>query len=101
MQAEDPKQKQRDQMDWNLTNHTPTPEAIQRIEAIRTTAKAMAGAIIEMTPASREQSIALTKLEEMTMFAVAAIARNETVDNQPADTPEEDKKLAEEKSKES
>jgi hypothetical protein len=30
-----------------------------------------------MTPVSREQSLALTHLEEVVMFANAAIARNE------------------------
>lgn len=66
----------KDVWDFNLTNHTPTPEAQRKIEHFRTTAKAMANAIIEFTPQSREQSIALTKLEEMSFFAIAAIVRN-------------------------
>lgn len=77
--------------DWNFTNHTPTPEAIKKIEGLRATAKSMKDAIIAMTPHSRERSIALTNLEQTLFYAVAAVARTETLDG--AEIPEEDKHL--------
>ena len=39
--------------------------------------KTMARCILDRTPKSREQSLALTKLEEAIMWANASIARNE------------------------
>ena len=49
----------------------------ERYEAIRAAAKAYALFLCDVTPPSREQSLALTALEEAVMFANAAIARNE------------------------
>lgn len=83
--------------DWNLTNHKPTAEAIKKIEALRTTAIAMKDAIIALSPHSRERSIALTNLEQVVFYAVAAVARQENEDVD--DTPSEDKALREEKAK--
>ncbi len=80
-QPSEAQQKQIDQLRWNLTNHTPTAEGIRKIEAIRSTAKAFGEAIIMLTPPSREQSIALTKLEEADMWAVKAIVLEEKVED--------------------
>lgn len=77
--------------DYNLTNHKPTPEGMRRMEALRNTAKAMANAIIEMTPPGRDQALALTSLEQMNFHAIAAVARTMNEDVDP--TPEEDKHL--------
>jgi hypothetical protein len=44
---------------------------------LRDATKNLAHLIINLTPSSREQSLALTHLEEAVMFANAAIARNE------------------------
>lgn len=82
--------------DWNFTNHTPTADAIKKIEGMRAAGKAMKDAVIDMTPFCREQSLALTSLEQMLFYANAAIARNENTDIQ-AEVPEEDKALAAEK----
>ena len=71
----DEKQELREAWDFNLTNHTPTEDAQRKIEHFRTTVKAMANAIIEFAPKCREQSIALTKLEEMSFYGIAAIVR--------------------------
>jgi hypothetical protein len=57
----------------SLTNIKPDTAAIDNIEAVREGAKLMVGRIIEMAPASRERSLALTKLEESVMWAVKAI----------------------------
>lgn len=60
-----------------FTHHSPSPDQIERYEQLREEGKQLAAAIILMTPKSREQSLALTKLEEVIFFANAAIARNE------------------------
>ena len=57
----------------SLTNVTPSPEGIERIDVIRETARHLATNIIENVPPSRERSLALTHLEETTMWAVKAI----------------------------
>lgn len=60
----------------NLTNQTPDEDQIARIEGLREVAKLFAEKIYEATPRrSRERSLALTNLEQTTMWAVAAIAR--------------------------
>lgn len=64
-----------DQVRWNLTNHTPDAEAIAEIEKLRSWAKSLGLLIVESCPESRERSLALTHLEETTMWAVASIAR--------------------------
>lgn len=81
----------KDLWDFNLTNHKPTPEGIRKIEAMRSAAKAMKDAIIDLCPGGRDQALALTSLEQMLFHANAAIARvmNEDIDS----TPEEDKHL--------
>ena len=76
---------------YNLTNHKPTPEGIRKIEALRSAAKAMADAIIDIAPAGRDQALALTHLEEMLFHANAAIARAMNEDNQ-AEADASDKK---------
>lgn len=80
---------QKDLWKYNFTNHKPTAEGIKRIEALRSAAKAMADAIIDLAPAGRDQALALTSLEQMLFHANAAIARNMNEDL----TPEEDKAL--------
>ena len=62
----------------SLTNQPPLgPEIVARFEAIRGEAKDYGSAVIALTPPSREQSLALTKLEESVMWAVKAIALNQ------------------------
>lgn len=57
----------------SLTNITPNPERIERIESLRASAKSLARSIIMTCEPSRERSLALTHLEEVTMWAVKAI----------------------------
>lgn len=57
--------------------HTPQADQPERYILIRDQAMAMAQTICGNTPPSREQSLALTKLEEAVMHANSAIARNE------------------------
>jgi len=58
-------------------HHPPRNDAdIKAHEAIRETCRQAAVTIMGQTPASREQSLAVTKLEEAMMWANAALARN-------------------------
>lgn len=66
-----------ERLDNTFTYHTPKDDQPPRYNAIREHAKFFAATLIENTPPSREQSLALTKLEEAVMHANAAIARNE------------------------
>jgi hypothetical protein len=61
----------------DFTYHAPKPGQQERYQALREKAKELALLIVELTPASREQSLALTQLEYASMMANAAIARNE------------------------
>ena len=59
--------------------HVPIIELDQtdRYEKIRNKAKNFARYLISVTPDSREQSLAITSLEEVVFWANAAIARHE------------------------
>lgn len=57
--------------------HAPKEDQQERYVFIRDNAKRMAITICENTPPSREQSVALTLLDQVVMMANAAIARNE------------------------
>jgi hypothetical protein len=61
----------------DFTYHAPHPYQIGRYAALREAGRLLAIKIVENTPISREQSLALTNLEQAIMFANAAIARNE------------------------
>lgn len=49
----------------------------ERYVIIRDKAKDLGETVLNHTPSSREQSVAITKLEEVVFWANAAIARNE------------------------
>ena len=55
--------------------HAGTAETIPKHEAVRATCLSVATQLVELTPASREQSLAITALEDAMMWANAAIAR--------------------------
>lgn len=57
--------------------HSSFGDQSSRYTQLREKAKELALLIVELTPISREQSVALTELETSIMFANAAIARNE------------------------
>lgn len=57
--------------------HAPKPGQQEKYEGLRAAAKSLAADIMLKTPPSREQSLALTKLEEAIFWANASIARNE------------------------
>lgn len=60
-----------------FTYHAVKDGQQERYSEIRETAYRFASLIVVETPPSREQSLALTALEEAVMWANAAIARNE------------------------
>ena len=67
-------------MDFKIENaftyHAPKDGQPEKYQAIRDKAKELAYLIKELVPDSREQSLAITKLEECSMWANAGIARN-------------------------
>jgi hypothetical protein len=60
-----------------FTYHPPKGDQPERYERVRSVALALAKCVHMSTPPSREQNIALTKIEEAVFWATAAIARNE------------------------
>lgn len=64
-------------LDNRFTYHPPKEGQPERYVKIREAARQLAQTIVELTPQSREQSVALTNLEQATFWANAAIARNE------------------------
>jgi hypothetical protein len=65
------------ELENRFTYHKPKDDQPQKYEEIRRRCHALALLIVAITPESREQSTALTKLEEVSMWANAAIARRE------------------------
>lgn len=61
----------------DFTYHSPKDDQPERYKVIRDKAKDLAFTIVENTPPSREQSLALTYLEQAVFISNAAIARNE------------------------
>jgi hypothetical protein len=61
----------------DFTYHAPKGDQADRYILIREKAKELAIVIVENSPKSREQSVALTELDHVVMMVNAAIARNE------------------------
>ena len=59
-----------------FTYHAPERDQTEHYERIRSECLGLARTIVDLTPGSREQSLALTKLDEVCMWANASIARN-------------------------
>lgn len=69
---------QKNEIDKRFTYHAPkSGDQTARYAQLRAHAKHLAQKIAELTPESREQSLALTHLEQAVMWANAAIARRE------------------------
>ena len=64
-------------IDNRFTYHKPHGDQNERYVKLRETAREFALEIYDLCPASRERSLAITKLEEAVMWANASIARNE------------------------
>lgn len=67
--------------DKELTNrftyHPPRTDNVAKFSAIRTEAMLFSKQINELVPEGREKALAITKLEEVVMWANAGIAREE------------------------
>jgi len=64
-----------EELTTRFTYHAPKPGQSDLYVEIRDTAKGLAELVVARTPESREQSLALTAIEEAVMWANAAIAR--------------------------
>lgn len=73
----DIKPEMRERLNNTYKYHSPTGDQPKRYEEIRQAGKFLAETIVKNSPVSREQSVALTELEGVIMWANAAIARNE------------------------
>lgn len=65
-------------LDQIFTYHAPFGNQAERYVGLRNKAKEFAQLVQTSTPASREQSVALTNIQQAVMWANAAIAINET-----------------------
>jgi len=65
------------ELEKRFTHHPPKGDQSKRYTSIRNAAADLADKIGMLTPPSREQSLAITKLEEAVFWANAAIARRE------------------------
>ena len=62
-------------VDRNTVHHTPDRATLTKMETLRGHYQAVTFATLEAVPDGREKSLALTKLEESLMWAMAALAR--------------------------
>lgn len=67
----------KEQIENSFTYHPPIGNQQERYVELRDYAKKLALLILDVTPNSREQSLAITKLEESIMWANKSIACNE------------------------
>jgi hypothetical protein len=63
------------ELDWNYTYHAPDELKIVKHNNVRQLAKDLAYHLNSRLPEGREKALALTKLEEVVMWANASIAR--------------------------
>lgn len=84
-QGEQVTQELHDRIEWDFTNHPPASDrVVDWFGELRDKAKAFAHAVADVCPPGREQSLALTKIEEGLMFSIAAVARH--TDDRPGTT---------------
>jgi hypothetical protein len=70
------------ELENNFKYHAPSPEQIPIYQELRTRCGELAQYINDVVPDSREKSLAVTKLEEVVMWANAGVARNGIVKNE-------------------
>jgi hypothetical protein len=70
-----------EELDIRFTYHAPHGDQVERFVAMRDAAKDVALLIRDISPVSREQSCALTALDEVVFWTNAAIARREPEDD--------------------
>lgn len=67
----------RQELETRFTYHPPQGDQRERYERLRAEFHALAKLIVSLTPESREQSLALTALQEASMWTNAGIACRE------------------------
>ena len=65
------------EIEKRFTYHAPKAGQPAKYEKLRSKARELAELVNELCPESREKSLAITALEESSMWANASIARNE------------------------
>lgn len=74
-----------DEITHNLTNHPPENEVIaDALDVLTDGFIHLSHRVAQVTAPSREQSLALTKLEEASMWAKAAVARHQDLAREPS-----------------
>ncbi|MCP3885141.1 MAG: hypothetical protein GY700_06635 [Propionibacteriaceae bacterium] len=68
---------EQEEIDKRFTYHPPKEGQPQKYKTIRNFGAVLAKTINDNCPESREKSLAMTKLDEVVMWANASIARNE------------------------
>lgn len=68
--------KTRFRLDYDFTYHPPKPDQPAIYTEIRAKAKEFATLVCDLTPESRERSVALTKIDEAVFWTNAGLARN-------------------------
>lgn len=71
-------EKRQKDLDNSFTYHSPQPDQIPRYGELRDAGKTLAVLILTLVPPSREQSVAITRLEEVIMWANKGIACGES-----------------------
>jgi len=67
------KTRKRNKMRKTFAHHTPTQEAIEKIQQVRNQFSELLDLIEDLVPYNRERSIAATKLEEAAMWAIKGL----------------------------
>lgn len=70
-----------EEIECRFTYHKPQEGQPEKYEALRAKAREFAELVVELVPEGREQSLALTKIEEGVMWANAGVARREAHDH--------------------
>lgn len=67
-------------VEHDLTNHPPKGETGALLDEVTRRCIELGHFLVDNVPAGREQSLALTHLEQLSMWAKAGIARNQPVE---------------------
>lgn len=70
-------------LDHIFTYHPPSPEQQQQYEAVRSAAKEFCKVVLENSPKSADQTVAVRLIREAVMVTNAAIATNGRIYKEP------------------
>lgn len=66
-----------EELETRFTYHAPKGDQPQKYELIRASARQLAELVEQLCPEGREKALAMTNIEQASMWANAAIARRE------------------------